>query len=107
MFYFIKCRKNVRLSFENETINITCIPNYLDEIENNGFDSSPSNGEFSFYFDSEEVTFSSSNNRRSNQGGGLYITIKMTAEIKKSLDKAMNDWKQYLEENKYEDEDEF
>jgi hypothetical protein len=107
MFHFIRCRNNVRLSFENEMIDITCIPNRPDELESDNFDSSPSNGEFSFYFDNEQITFSSSNHRRSTQGGCLYITIKMTPEIKKSLDKAMSDWKKYLEENATEDEDEF
>lgn len=106
MFYFIKCRKNVCLNFENEVININCIPYCPDELDFDHFDSPPSTGEFSFYFNDEEITFSSSSNRRHNVGGGLYITIKMTAEIKKSLDKAMSDWRNYLKELKEDEEDE-
>ncbi len=107
MFYFIRCRKNVRLSFSNEMIDITCIPNCPEELGSDNFDYAPSGCEFSFYFDNEEITFSSSSHRRSMQGGGLYITVKMTEEIKKSLDKALSDWRKYLEENATEDEDEF
>ena len=50
MFSF-DCNGEVSLSFKNEIISITCIPEYpgaLDD-DGNGFDSAPSNGEFSFF----------------------------------------------------------
>lgn len=108
MFHFISCRKNVRLSFSNEMIDITCIPYCPEDLGNDNFDSAPSGCEFSFYVDNDQITFSSSYHRRSEQGGCLYITIKMTPEIKESLDKALSDWNKYLEEKaKYKEDEEF
>ncbi len=93
----------VEFSFKNENIKITCCPENANELQEDGFDSAPGNGEFSFYFNDHEISFTAAKHG-DGQGGSLTISVKMTDEIKKSLEVAMMEWRVYLREKKENEE---
>ena len=55
------------------------------------------NGHFEFVFDNSKITFRAAK-YGGGEGGSLTIVVKMTTVIKKSLDDALNEWRQYLNE---------
>ena len=107
MFSFSKDNDMITLYFKNELIEITCDPENPDCLldENNGFDSSPSNGEFNFYYDDNYISFFVGKYGDGN-GGALMIKFKMNDAIKESLKNALREWREYLEKKRLEDEDE-
>jgi hypothetical protein len=86
---------SVSLEFENEFLKLECVPESSEYLDDHGYSSCPSNGEFEFYFNEETITFNAAK-RGDGQGGTLTITLKMTKEIRESLEKAMEDWRVFL-----------
>lgn len=103
MFYFINDNDYISLKFKNDVLNISFEPQEPSELYEDGFNSGPSNGEFYFHHTDEDITFCCGK-YGDGLGGTLNITVKMTSEIKESLDKAISEWRKYLE-NRNEDED--
>jgi hypothetical protein len=85
----------VTLRFKNEFIDLECRPENPTEIQEDGFDSGPSNGEFYFYYNDDVITFAAARYGDGN-GGNLNVTLKMTPEIKESLEVALKEWRIYL-----------
>ncbi len=86
----------VSLSFRSELIDIEFNPEDCTALLDDGFDSAPSNGEFSFSFNEETISFSIAKHG-DGQGGSFSLSLKMTKEIKESLDNAISEWRRYLE----------
>ena len=95
------------LIFENDSIKLELIPCEVgliidsndsdDEVVDNGqhhYRSNPKNGKYGFYYDKNQITFTSSG-YGNGQGGALYITIKMTDEILKSLEESLKEMRLY------------
>ena len=87
----------VSLSFRNELIEFYFDPEDATALLKDGFDSAPSNGDFSFSFSEETISFSIAKHG-DGQGGRFSLSLKMTKEIKESLDNAMSEWREYVEE---------
>jgi len=96
---------SVTLLFKNEVLEISCCPENLADLGEDGYDSAPSNGEFSFYYDAEKITFSVAKHG-DGQGGGIDITLKMTKEIRESLETALNEWRAVIKKREEEEEEE-
>lgn len=94
MFTFV--HDTASLIFKNEFIELCCTPDGIERehFYKNGYDSEPPNGEFNFTFNDKDIFFNCSK-YGCGQGGSLSITLKMTSEIKESLDKAFRDMKDY------------
>lgn len=88
--YVEKC-----LTFKNDFMELNFSPENPDCINENGFDSSPSNGEFNFYYKDDEIIFNCVKHG-DKKGGSLSYKFKMTSEIKESLYQALLDWKNYI-----------
>ena len=86
----------VSLSFRNELIAIEFDPEDATALLEDGFDSAPSNGDFSFSFNEEAITFYIAKHG-DGQGGRFSLSLKMTQEIRDSLENAMRKWREYLE----------
>ena len=84
----------VTLSFSNGIIDIECVPEDSSCFSEDGFDSSPSNGEFSFVFNKETITFNIAKHG-DGRGGSFSISLKMTEEIYESLENVMKKWREY------------
>ena len=98
------------LVFENDSIKLECIPcevaqgikyyssDYFEDDYDDGkeydFKSNPTNGEFNFYHDENEIIFKSSGYGNGN-GGALVVKIKMTDKICESLKEALEEMKLY------------
>ena len=86
----------VSLSFRNQLIEIDFDPEDATALLEDGFDSDPSNGEFSFSFNEEAITFNIAKHG-DGQGGRFSLSLKLTQEIRDSLENAMRKWREYLE----------
>ena len=96
----------VSLIFKNEILEIDCSPECLKYLYDDGaYDSTPSNGEFRFHYDDENITFNAAK-YGDGQGGCLTLVLKMTKEIRKSLDEAINEWKEVILKNEDDEDDE-
>lgn len=84
--------ESTSLVFKNEYMELICIPEDLDYLKKNGFDSKTSNGEFKFTYNNYKIIFTSA----AYGGGSLTITLNMTDDIKESLEKALKEWKLYM-----------
>ncbi len=108
--YYDREYNTVSLIFKNEILEIDCSPECLKCLYDDGediysYDSTPSNGEFRFHYDDKNITFNAAK-YGDGQGGCLTLVLKMTKDIRKSLDEAINEWKEVILKNKDEDEDE-
>lgn len=91
----------VTLSFKNEYIEFECCPEDCDSLWEHGYDSYPSNGEFNFSYLEKEISFSIAKHG-DGQGGQFSLTIKMTKDIRDSLEKAMKEWRDFLADREQE-----
>ena len=100
MFTFNFNNNNVYLTFDNDFLHIQCQPD--EELLNNKMvlgshiyyeKDENEKDNFSFSYDDEKVIFSS------GQLGSIVIVLKMTKEIKNSLEKALEDWRKQLDNN--------
>ena len=92
---------DVRLMFQNENIHIDCSPENPHALTDDGdLNSMPSNGEFNFCFDENQITFLCAKYGDGN-GGYLEIKLKMTEDIKKSLDECIEKWRKTNKLSKY------
>ena len=87
------------LRFKNEMIEIECSPANYQDLFDNGYESDPRDGEFRFYYDNENITFTSGKYGE-YKAGCLTLTLKMTKEIRESLEDAMNEWRAFILERK-------
>jgi hypothetical protein len=90
-------RNSVSLIFKNEILEIECCPESYQDLYEDGvkffaYDSAPCNGEFRFHYDDEKIIFNAAK-YGDGQGGCLTLVLKMTKEIRKSLDNALNEWR--------------
>ncbi len=95
MFTFHLDDDHVSLSFRNELIDIEFDPEDATALFEDSFDSRPSNGEFSFDFNEDTITFYIAKHG-DGQGGSFSLSLKMTQEIRDSLENAMRKWREYL-----------
>jgi len=94
----------VVLRFKNEVLEIMCRPENIGDICEKGYDSSPSNGEFMFSYDEENISFRVAK-YGNGQGGDIYIRFKMTKEIRESLEHSMKEWRNFIEHMKLMESD--
>jgi len=87
----------VSICFRNELIDIEFVPEDCFAISDDGFDSMSSNGEFSFRFNEEKITFYIGK-YGDGKGGSFSLSLKMTKEIKESLDNVMSKWREVYNE---------
>lgn len=71
--------ESVTLSFKNEFLEFDCNPEDCEALEENGYDSGPSNGDFNFSYDDEKICFYIAKHG-DGQGGSLSFELKMTKE---------------------------
>ncbi len=90
------------LLFSNEVLEISCCPESLDGLCEDGYDSAPSNGEFSFSYDAEKISFTVAKHG-DGQGGSIDISFRMTKEIRESLEIALNEWRAVIKRKKEEE----
>ena len=91
------------LLFSNEVLEISCSPETFEELCEDGYDSAPSNGEFSFSYDAEKISFAVAKHG-DGQGGRIDITFRMTKEIHESLEIALNEWREIIKRKKEDEE---
>jgi hypothetical protein len=103
MFRFTYEDDSVSLIFKNDILEIECCPESCEDLNDDGYDSAPSNGEFTFHYDDEKITFSAAK-YGDGQGGCLTLVLKMTKEIRESLENALNEWR-YVIKMKSEEEE--
>ena len=95
MFTLICDENTVTLKFNNDFLNITCFPENAEDLFETGFDSAPSNGDFNFFYDDKKIVFNVGK-YGDGLGGSLTVELKMTSEIKESLGKALDEWREYM-----------
>ena len=105
MFRFFVSDDIVTLLFQNDNIEIRCCPETPDGLNSNSYVADTVDGFFDFSFDDKKIRFSAARYDRGGEGGSLSIYVKMTPEIKKSLDDALNEWREYLKEREKDDSD--
>ena len=93
------------LNFKNEVLEITFSPENIADLCEKGYDSSPSNGEFMFSYDEENITFRVAK-YGNGQGGDICIRFQMTKEIRESLEHAMKEWRNFIEHMEESDDEE-
>ena len=94
MFSLLVEDEMLSLIFSNENLRITCYPEDSTNLKKNGFDSRPSNGEFNFVYNEEKIVFECSK-YGDGRGGYLLVELKMNKEIKESLERALEEWKNF------------
>ena len=100
MFYTVIDEYNISLIFETDNLILKCSPDcseaVLDIGTTNRFDSTPPDGQFNFTWNDEVITFISANHT-CGQAGVLEIKIKSSPEIVASLERAIDEIKQYVQ----------
>jgi hypothetical protein len=95
----------VTLIYENDKIRLTFMSEEADCLEGNSFDSTPSNGNFNFTQFNKKIWFTCAK-YGDGRGGSLDTIIKnMTKEEEDSLNKALLEWRTYLENRVIEDDE--
>jgi hypothetical protein len=97
MFSFTKRNGIFELSFKNELMSFSCVPEYPTHFNSLSFDCD----DFSFYFIDGEFSISFNEKNITFEDSKLTLTVNMTDEIKKSLDEALIQWKKALEKEQY------
>ena len=98
MFKFCVDDDIISLIFENDNMEIHCCPVNPDKLSKNSYKANTCDGHFEFSFNNSSITFRAAKYEKGEEGGSLAIYVKMTTEIKKSLDDALNEWRLYLDE---------
>ena len=90
MFSLLVEDEMLSLVFSNENLRITCYPEDCY--------SRPSNREFNFVYNEEKIVFESAKYGDKRGGylrGYLLVELKMNKEIKESLERALEEWKNF------------
>ena len=82
------------LTFKNDLISFKCIPAEVSELQDKAFVSNTNNGVFKFIYDNDKIDFIFSTYGYGG-GGAFELTVQMTNDIRKSLKKALREWKVY------------
>jgi hypothetical protein len=110
MFTFIYDSENknnsATLYFKNDILEMSCSPENIVDLEDDGYNSAPSNGEFMFYYDEENISFRVEKYGE-RRGGNINISFRMTKKIRESLEIALNEWRQLIERKSEEDSEEY
>jgi len=91
----------VKLKFSTEDIKVVVSPENADAIRTmdvetmTGFDTSPSNGIFSLYWEGKTINFHIGKYGDGN-GGDMHIAIPKTEENMKSLRNCLRIWKDFV-----------
>ena len=102
MFFTTSDEYCISLHFQNEFMSLSCCPEYpgaINSSKKNKFVCRPCNGEFSFNWNDEKITFTCGK-YGDGQGGNLTISFKVTPEILISLDKCIEEIKTFVEQHK-------
>lgn len=105
MFKFLTSDGIVTLFFQYGDIEIRCCPEAPEMLGSNSYVADTRDGFFDFSFDDKKIRFSAARYDKGGQGGTLSIYVKMSSEIKKSLDDALNEWREYLKREEGSDSD--
>ena len=105
MFSLIIKDDDVTLKFESETFNLEFAPQNPKALKDGVFNSQPTNGECYFREDAAEIIFNCAK-FGCGQGGSLTVKIKMTSEIKASLENCIKVWENHLKKGWEESEEE-
>ena len=102
--FTLEIEDSLTLKFEdhNRGIKICCNPEDITCLIDDGFDSSPYNGDFYFYKQEEKFVFVCAK-YGNGLGGRLEISFDATPEINESFTRVMNEWKTFLN-NREEEE---
>ena len=104
MFKFCVSDDIVSLIFENDNMEIHCYPENPDRLYKSSYSAKTCDGHFEFSFNNRSITFRAAKYEK-GEGGSLSIYVEMTSEIKKSLDDALNEWREYLNEREKDGSD--
>jgi hypothetical protein len=107
MFKFFVSDDIVSLIFENDNMEIHCYPENPDRLYNDSYKADTCDGHFEFTFNDSSITFRVAKYGKGGEGGNIVIYVKMTSEIKKSLDDALNEWRLYLNERDNDSDSEY